>query len=152
MCRPVQYTAFMTHPSTTYVVARKRPGRSAFWLGVACAVLGPALYMAQLKMGRLVVPWYLPILGTVGFLFMFAALGRARSIGRVALVGVLGLLAAGEWFAVVSFSRLPAYTGPATVGKPFPAFATAWADGSPFTQANVSADKNTIVVFFRGRW
>lgn len=126
-------------------------GRLQVWLGVVAGLLGPVLYVLQLKAGRLVVPWYMPILGTLGCVLVLASLARRRSIGRFLLVGVLGILAVGEWF-VLSFSRLPAYSGPVAVGKPFPAFATTWADGKPFTEANLPGDANTIMVFFRGRW
>jgi hypothetical protein len=49
-------------------------------------------------------------------------------------------------------SRLPAYTGPVQEGKPFPAFATTWADGRPFTDADLRQSQPTVLVFFRGRW
>ncbi len=146
------YTDFMTTVITGSAERRKRPGRLAFWLGLLFAVLGPVLYTAQLRAGRLVVPWYLPVFGTLGLLFMLAAVGRARSVGRIVLVGLLGFLAFGEWFFLLSLSKLPTYSGPVAVGKPFPVFATVRADGSPFTQASLPGDANTIMVFFRGEW
>src|SRR5438105_12503974 len=115
-------------------------GRSAVWLGLAVGLLGPLLYVVQLKAGRLVVPWYLPVLGTLGCLLVLASLGRRRSLGRILLLGVLGFLALGEWFFLLSVSKLPAYSGPVAVGKPFPAFATTWADGTPFTEASLPGD------------
>jgi peroxiredoxin len=49
-------------------------------------------------------------------------------------------------------TRLPLYKGPVAMGRPFPAFATVRADGSPFTQRDLQGDKNSVLVFFRGRW
>src|SRR6267142_1977688 len=137
--------------STTTQFAEKSPGntgRGSVWLGLAAALLGPVLYVAQLKAGRLVVPWYLPLLGTLGCLLVLASLGHVKSLGRILLVGVLGFLAFGEWFFLLSVSKLPSYSGPVAVGKPFPAFATTWADGKPFTEASLPGDLNTIMVFF----
>src|SRR5947209_17078986 len=130
------YIAIMDNSPTPLVVAPKPSGRATLWLAVVAAFLGPALYMAQLNAGRLTVPWYLPGLGTVGFLLALSAFGRVRGFGRALLVGLLGLMACGEWFMIVKLSKLPPYSGPVAVGQPFPAFATTWADSSPFTQAN----------------
>lgn len=130
----------------------EHPGRSTVWFGLILGFLGPALYLAQLKAGRLVVPWYLPVLGTVGALLVLASLGRRRSVGRILLFALFGFLAFGEWFFLLSLSKLPNYSGPVAVGKPFPAFATTWADGTPFTEANLPGDRDTIMVFYRGHW
>jgi peroxiredoxin len=46
----------------------------------------------------------------------------------------------------------PAYTGPAQAGQPFPQFTATRADGEPFTEDHLSGRKNTVLVFFRGRW
>jgi hypothetical protein len=96
------------------------------------------------------VPWYLPILGTLGTILMVVALARGRSIWRILGVGLLGLLAVGEWF--LSTSKLPAYTGPLKAGQPFPAFTTTLADGSPFSESSLKGEYKTVMVFFRGHW
>jgi hypothetical protein len=48
--------------------------------------------------------------------------------------------------------RLPPYTGPIAVGRPFPAFKARLADGTPFAQHDLAGDRRTALVFFRGRW
>ena len=59
---------------------------------------------------------------------------------------------AGAEGAFLAALRLPAYTGPVAAGRPFPAFATIRADGTPFTQSDLEGDQDTVMVFFRGRW
>ena len=53
--------------------------------------------------------------------------------------------------AIAVYTRLPEYEGP-LVGQPFPAFATVLADGTSFTKQQLPGDKDTVLVFFRGRW
>src|SRR5438270_828826 len=81
----------------------------------------------------------------------WSALSRRRTVWRVLVLLLVTLLAAGEW-AFVLETRLPAYTGPVAEGRPFPAFKTARADGSPFTQEDLADGQKTVMVFFRGRW
>jgi hypothetical protein len=116
-------------------------------------VLGLVLYVLQITAAKmLATPWYTPILGTVGVGLLVLALFRARTIWRILAVVIFGLLVGGEWHFLLSGSVLPAYSGPVAAGRSFPAFATTLADGSPFTQENLGGDKNTVLVFFRGRW
>ena len=68
----------------------------------------------------------------------------------LALLPVL-LVTAVSW-ALLLGDRVPAYTGPVTVGQPVLAFATKRADGSPFTQRDLEGDQDNVLVFFRGRW
>jgi hypothetical protein len=109
------------------------------------------MYAAQLWMVRLTTPWYLPIITTVGAVLCLAALWQQRSVWRVLALIVVVLLAGAEWTFLLAF-RLPAYSGPAIVGQPFPSFATAKADGTPFTHDDLKGEQNTVLVFFRGRW
>jgi len=91
-------------------------------------------------------PWYLPLSGTLSLAFLAASVWQARTLWRaLALVFVL-LLVSGEW-AFLLLTRLPSYDGPVRVGLPFPAFATTRADGKPFTQKDLSARQNTVLVF-----
>jgi hypothetical protein len=77
---------------------------------------------------------------------------RARSAWRIAALGLL-LLVAGAESALLLGTRLPAYTGTSVAaGEPFPEFTTAKADGSPFTRRDLVGDRDTVMVFFRGRW
>jgi cytochrome oxidase Cu insertion factor (SCO1/SenC/PrrC family) len=64
---------------------------------------------------------------------------------------LVAVVAGGAWTLVMG-TRLPAYTGPVTVGGYFPGFQTLRADGTPFTDRDLQNDKNSVMVFFRGRW
>jgi FtsH-binding integral membrane protein len=131
--------------------ARRFRGRLFLLLGLGLAGLGVAGYVVQISLQRLMAPWYMPVLATLGVVLVMISLREKRTFWRVfALLGI-GLLAAGEWGILFAF-RLPAYTGPVTVGRPFPAFETSRADGTLFTQSNLTGDRNSVLVFFRGRW
>lgn len=121
------------------------------WLGLVLGLLAPILYALQISMGHLTKPWYLPILGTAAAALALGAIWRRWGVGRLLVGTMLVLLAAGEW-SLFSTTKLPAYAGPVAVGQPFPAFATALADGSLFTEANLAGPRSTALVFFRGRW
>ncbi len=136
---------------TTTAAAPRTGGRGMMWLGVAAALLGIAAYALQFYAQRLFAPWYMPVLASVGVLMAALSLLRTRSVWRVlALVFVL-LLAGAEWALLLGL-RLPAYSGPVTVGKSMPAFKTMRADGTPFTQSDLPGAQNSVLVFFRGRW
>ena len=70
---------------------------------------------------------------------------------RIVALAAVTLLAGAEW-AIIYAMRLPPYTGPITVGRPFPAFETTRADGTPFAQSDLAGAQKTVLVFFRGRW
>ena len=57
-----------------------------------------------------------------------------------------------QWFAFVVATRTPDYTGPAQTGQKIPAFTTALADGTSFTNKDLEKGKPTVLLFFRGRW
>lgn len=124
--------------------------RRLLLLGVALAIVGVVIYAIQIAAKRLTVPWYLPATATVAALLLAVSLWRARSVWRVVLLLLMLLLAGAEWSFLLA-TRLPPYTGPIAVGKPFPAFATTRADGRPFTERDLRGDKS-VLVFFRGRW
>ena len=130
---------------------RRYPGRLWLALGLLLAVLGIAAYAVQLSVHRLSSPWYVPCAATVGAVFVALSLWRAPTVWRVLALVLLVLLAGAE-SAFLAALRLPAYTGPVAAGRPFPAFATIRADGSPFTQTDLEGDQDTVLVFFRGRW
>jgi hypothetical protein len=132
--------------------ARRRPGRLYLFLGALLAAAGLVIYALQFHAKVLTTPWYVPILATVGVVFAGMALARSRSVWRWSATVLLALFAAAEWvFLLVLFST-PAYTGPAQAGQPFPEFTTTRADGSPFTEHDLSGRQSTVLVFFRGRW
>src|SRR5262245_25844735 len=139
----------MTPPSVSPV--RRSAGRLFLALGLVVAALGVIGYVVQFSMQRLITPWYLPLAATLGVVCVLVALWRRRTVWRVLALLLLVLLAAAEW-AFLQEARLPAYTGPVAVGQPFPAFTTTRADGTPFTQRDLEGDRNTVLVFFRGRW
>src|SRR4051794_34879143 len=126
-------------------------GRLLVQLGLGLAALGVAGYVLQLWLRRLSVPWYMPATALLGAALVAASLWERRTVWRVLALVVVLLLGSFEVMALLSM-RLPLYTGPVAVGKPFPAFEAMLADGSPFTQASLTGDRDTVMVFFRGRW
>jgi cytochrome oxidase Cu insertion factor (SCO1/SenC/PrrC family) len=120
-------------------------------LGPALAVLGIVGFVVQMSQQRLWAPWYMPALATLGVVLVAVSLWQRRTVWRILALVVVVLLAGAEW-AMLYAMRLPPYTGPVAVGRPFPAFATTRADGTPFTQHDLEGDQSTVLVFFRGRW
>lgn len=139
--------------SSTPLPPSPRPGgRGLLWLGVLAAIAGPILYGAQLDSGRFWVPWYAVALAFLGAGLVFLSLKRRPSIVRgLALLFCLVLAGFEIWF-LLSFSRQPPYEGPVAVGQPFPEFVAQRPDGTPFTQADLVGDQNTVLVFYRGHW
>ena len=139
----------MTNPDRS--TENRFRGRLLLLVGVCSAILGVLAYMVQISLQRLSAPWYMPAIGTFGAGLIVMSLFERRTVWRViALLGI-ALLAAAEWGMLYSF-RLPAYAGPVTVGRPFPAFETSRADGTAFNQSDLASGRNTVLVFFRGRW
>jgi hypothetical protein len=131
----------------------RRGGRGLLWLGVACAALGPVLYFAQLRAAeRTDTPWYAPALATLGAVLVLLALARRPGVWRGLVLVLVAALAGFQWWFLTSLARLPAYAGPVAVGQPFPAFAAARADGTPFARADLEGGRATALVFFRGHW
>ena len=120
-------------------------------LGLGLAVLGVAGYAAQLSLGRLMLPWYMPAAALLGVVLVVASLRKRRTVWRwLALVAVV--LLSGAELAALNAMRLPSYAGPIAAGRPFPAFEARRADGTPFTQDDLTGDQHHVLVFFRGRW
>jgi hypothetical protein len=128
-----------------------RPGRLLLAVGLALAALGVIGYIVQIWAARLTPPWYMPILGTLGFVYILLALRQARSVWRVLALLLVLLLCAAEWAFLLATGQ-PEYTGPVAVQQPFPAFTTLGHDGKAFTQHDLKGDKDSVLVFFRGRW
>jgi hypothetical protein len=139
----------MTNSTSTN--PRRSRGRLYAALGLLLAFAGIAGYVVQLRFQRLTAPWYLPIAATVGVIFILISLRQQRTIWRWLALLFVCLIAGCEW-SFLLLTRLPAYTGPLAIGKPFPVFETVRADGSPFTQDDLKAGQATAMVFFRGRW
>lgn len=137
--------------TTTTAIERRSSGRLFLAVGLLLAVLGVIGYAVQIKAQHLAAPWYLPIAATVGLVFVLASLWQARTVWRVLALLLVALLTAGGW-AFLLLGRLPTYTGPVAVGRTLPAFTTARADGTPFTQDDLKGSQTSVLVFFRGRW
>jgi hypothetical protein len=120
-------------------------------LGLAFTLAGLALYAVQIFAQRLFTPWYMPVFTLIGLACVFLSI-RRRKVWTRRIAFFLVALIAGSQISFLLLLRLPAYNGPLEIGKPFPAFQTLRADGTPFTQANLPGDQNTVMVFFRGRW
>jgi hypothetical protein len=120
-------------------------------LGLGLPVLGVLGYAAQLWARHLTAPWYLPLAATLGVALLAAALWQGRTAWRWLALSLAVLVASGGW-AFLLGTRLPAYAGPIEADRPFPEFATARADGTPFTRRDLDGGSDSVLVFFRGRW
>ena len=136
----------MTTPLT-----RRPSGRRLMLVGLGLALAGVIAYAVQLYFRRLMFPWYLPASAAIGLALVAASLWQQRSVWRVVALIAVVLLVSLELTALYAM-RLPRYSGPIAVGRPFPAFEAKLADGTSFTQGNLAGDRDTALVFFRGRW
>lgn len=141
-------TTFATNLSTTQVSS----GKSYFWAGIGLCLLGLLLAAIQFALKFLVVPWYSPTLATLGAVLLLVAVLRRRNIARVLLLVLVGVFAGFQWFFLVSLMKLPEYEGPAQAGKQLPSFRATFADGRPFTDADLRDGTRHVLAFFRGRW
>ncbi len=127
-------------------------GRRYLGLGILALVLGLGAYAVQLAFHGMAVPWYAPLLGTLGSALAGVAALRRRTVTRFAVFGLLVLLTALEWAFLLVFSRLPAYQGPVQVGRPVPDFEAAAAAGGVVSARDLRRGTPSVLVFFRGRW
>lgn len=132
--------------------SRRFSGKRYLALGIGLALLGPVLYMVQVRARLLSVPWYAPVLATAGVALVLFAVLRRPTVWRLAALALAGLLAGFQWYFLLSLSKVPAYTGPVSAGASFPSFHTSLADGSTFDQDSLRGEQHTVLVFFRGRW
>lgn len=120
--------------------------------GFILFLLGPAIYALQIWLGKLGMPWHVPILASMGVLLMACSVlqrgGIIRGLGLALFIVLCGL----EWMFVLVLSRTPAYAGPVERGQKLPAFATTLADGRAFTDDDLTKGDFTMMVFYRGRW
>jgi hypothetical protein len=136
--------------STTSAPSRSR-GRIFLLCGVSLAALGVLAYVLQVFMQRLIMPWYMPALGVLGVALVGVSLWERRTLWRVLAMSAVVLLAGAE-LALLYATRLPPYAGPIQVGGPLPAFEAKQADGTPFSQNDMTGLRHHLLVFFRGRW
>jgi hypothetical protein len=59
------------------------PGRFLLAVGLALPFLGILAYVVQVSLQRLMTPWYMPVLATLGVVLVFMAIWQARSVWRV---------------------------------------------------------------------
>jgi hypothetical protein len=138
-----------TQPSTDETAPRRRP---LFLLGFLLFVLGPVIFFIQFKLGRLVTPWHVPILSTIGVLCMAVSVGQRRGIVRGVGFGAFVIVCVLEWLFVAHVIKTPVYAGPAEPGRKVPEFTATRADGRAFTHTDLEDGNHTVIVFFRGRW
>ena len=129
--------------------ARRRP---YFLFGTLIFFLGIIIYVVQMATKHLVVPWHVPILGTIGVLLMLMSVIERRGILRIIGLLIFIALAGLEWWTLLIGSKVAPYTGPAHQGEKLPAFAATFADGRPFNQETLQEGTPTVLVFFRGHW
>jgi hypothetical protein len=132
----------------------KAAGWRLLWLGIVLFLLGRIVKMVLVfGAGFLHTPWYSASLATVGAGLIALSIVRRFTVWRVAALLLIGLLAVGEWWFLLGYSRVPAYAGPVSAEHDFPQFSPAHlADGTPFRRGNLVGEKDTVLVFFRGFW
>jgi hypothetical protein len=128
------------------------PSSLALWLGIGLVIVSPIIYMVQVGARMLSTPWYAAVLATIGAALVLVALLDRHTVWRIAAFALCTLLAGAYWYFLLSLSRVPAYTGPVSVGASFPAFHTMRADETSFDQDSLQGEQNSVLVFFRGRW
>ncbi len=135
------------------VPARPAPRHGRLFLaGALLFFLGPVLYVIQIQLCDLRVPWHIPVLASFGCVLMAISVGRGRGIWQGAGLILFTLLVGLEWYVLVVETRSPVYSGPAQPGSRVPVFATTLADGTAFTDKDLARGGRTVLVFFRGRW
>ena len=142
----------MTTATASPPATRVSLGRGYFWAGLGACVFGLGLAYVQFALKHLAVPWYSPTLATIGALLLLVSVARRFTIARVLALVLVASFAGLQWFILGSLMKLPAYEGPARAGTSFPAFASSYADGRPFTDADLRDGSRRVMVFFRGRW
>lgn len=142
----------MEKPFVAELPATRSRGRLLFWSGIGLFVLGLVSAGTQYALKQLMVPWYAPVLATVGVGLVLLSCRRRPTVVRFIGLGLLTVACAFEWYFLVVATRMPQYTGPAQVGSTVPAFSALRADGSAFTDDDLKHGPPTALVFFRGRW
>jgi hypothetical protein len=123
-----------------------------FWVGLLLFVLGPVLYAVQVSLKHLWMPWYLPLLSSIGVVLMIASVRQRWGALRIAGATLFAVLCGAEWYMLLVAAKTPLYTGPAQPGRKIPEFAATLADGTAFTNKDLENGQRTVLVFFRGRW
>jgi hypothetical protein len=72
-------------------------GRVLLLVGAGLPVLAVIAYAVQIRVGRLMVPWYVPALASLGVVLVGSSLWRRPSLWRVLALIAVAVVAAGEW-------------------------------------------------------
>src|SRR5437870_1750326 len=105
----------VTSQAGAVIAARRRPW---FILGVLLFVVGPALYIVQFNLKHLgFMPWYVPLLATLGVAVMVLSVAQRRGILRTVGLALFTLLCAAEWLVLLVVAKTPVYTGPVRPGE-----------------------------------
>ena len=131
------------------VPARRWP---LFVAGVFLFLLGPAIYVAEILLGRLGTPWHVPILATLGVFLMAVSVEQRRGVVRALGLVLFVLLCGLEWLIVVALLKTPEYVGPAQPGEKIPPFSAVYADGKAFSNKELEDGGRTVLLFYRGHW
>ncbi len=123
-----------------------------FLAGILLFLVGPPIYVVEFRLGRLGVPWYVPLLASAGLALMTASVWRRRGAVRIFLLALFTLVCGLEWFVLAAGTKSPPYAGPAQPGRTVPEFSAKLADGTPFTDQDLRQGRSTVLLFFRGRW
>jgi hypothetical protein len=123
-----------------------------FLLGMLLILLGPVAYAVQINAKHLTTPWYVPILASIGVALMIVSIWRRRGVVRLILLVFFALVCGLEWQMLLVAFRSSVYHGPAQPGRAVPEFKASYADGTPFTEKDLSKGTATVLVFYRGRW
>jgi hypothetical protein len=143
----------MTTSSPQHPAETRSPRRWYFFAaGFLLFLLGPGVYFLEFRAKHLGLPWYVPVLAAIGVILMSVWAWQRPRWWRIASVVPFAIVCGLEWFIVFVATSTPTYTGPAEVGRAIPKFATALADGTPFTDDELRQGVPTALVFFRGRW
>ena len=85
-------------------------GRAYFWAGIGACLLGLGLFVAQLGLKQLVVPWYSPVLATVGVGLLFAAVAARLSTAVAEAVGASFAVSVTNCMSQIGSGALPLET------------------------------------------
>lgn len=143
----------MATKSPTAKAVQKPRGWPLFLLGALVFFAGPAVYAVQFAgLRQTVMPWALLALTSAGVVLMALSLVRRFSVWRT--IGCIGFMAFTglQWAFFLVIAKNPTYTGPAQTGAPVPSFAAKFADGRSFSNTDLTAGEDTVLVFFRGFW
>jgi hypothetical protein len=122
-----------------------------FFIGVLLFIVGPVAYAIQMNMHRLSMPWYIPILSTIGVLLMLLSVVQRRGIVRIVFLVLFMLFCGFEWMSLLATST-PKYVGPAQTGHKLPEFSASLANGARFTNKDLENGTPSALLFFRGHW